>query len=76
MDTCISICESKEFPDEVLLHASGQAAELSPSDLRAALVSQAAALLPGLRAAAAAALVAKTKQEEAVQEHLQVRNWY
>ena len=74
VDKCIDICESKEFPDEVMAHASAQFPDLSPSETKAALVPQAVELLPGLKAAAAAALAEKTKQEEAVQEHLQVRH--
>ena len=72
VDKCIGICESKEFTDEVMAHASAQFPDLSPSEIKAALVPQAVQLLPGLKAAAAAALAEKTKQEEAVQEHLQV----
>lgn len=73
VDQCIVICESKEFTDEVMAHAGGQFPDLSVGEVKAALVPQAVALLPGLKAAAAAALAEKTKQEEAVQEHLQVR---
>jgi len=73
VDQCIVICESKEFTDEVMAHAGGQFPDLTPTEIKAALVPQAVALLPGLKAAAAAALAEKTKQEEAVQEHLQVR---
>ena len=72
MDQCIAICESKKFPDELMAHAGSQVPDLSPEEAKAALVPQAVAMLPSLKLAAAAALAEKTKQEEAVQEHLQM----
>ena len=72
LDQCIAICESKKFPDELMAHAGSQVPDLSPEEVKAALVPQAVAMLPSLKLAAAAALAEKTKQEEAVQEHLQM----
>lgn len=53
-----------------MAHASGQFPALPPSEIKETFVSQAVALLPGLKAAAAKALAEKTKQEEAIQERL------
>ena len=72
LDQCIAICESKKFPDELMAHAGSQVPDLSPEEVKAALVPQAVAMLPSLKLAAAAALAEKTKQEEVVQEHLQM----
>ena len=75
VDKSIEVCETKDFPDELLLHAQTQAPSLSfPGEVVAALSPQAEGLLPGLRALAVLAAAERSAQEqreyEAIQEHL------
>ena len=75
LDKCVEVCETKEFPDDLLLCAQAQAPSLVfPGEVKAALLPQCDILLPNLKALQAAQQAERTdqaqKEHEAVQEHL------